>query len=195
VCGHGRRPITWSSFRFSHSCQPDHCFFMRLTATKRRPAYSGRALALRCMADSGVFGGSGPCQSQSSTVPNEPSPTFLIGVYSLMDAGYRRQCLSAGEGARGKGATHSSRRLRRRQGGRPGWRRRGWHRPGHARTWAEPVAGAGPCVRARWEWRQRRRGAGVGHSCAPAAFSRHLRLARACPRAFASPGDRRLGLG
>lgn len=37
------------------------------------------------MDDNGVLGGSVPCQSQSQTVPNEPSPRTLSGVYDLVE--------------------------------------------------------------------------------------------------------------
>lgn len=61
-----------------HSSQPpSHWRFMRLSATRRRPAHSGRTRGLHCMGERGVLGGRSECQSQSHTVPNEPSPTFL----------------------------------------------------------------------------------------------------------------------
>ena len=73
---------TSSSLRRLHSSQPpSHLFFIRFTATSLLFAYSGRAPAPHCMAERGVLGGSVPCQSQSQTVPKEPSPTTLRGVY------------------------------------------------------------------------------------------------------------------
>ncbi len=41
------------------------------------------------MADKGVLGGSVPCQSQSQTVPKDPSPTNLSGVYDRVEPGER----------------------------------------------------------------------------------------------------------
>ena len=38
------------------------------------------------MADRGVLGGRVPCQSHNHTVPNDPSPTTLRGVYVRVDA-------------------------------------------------------------------------------------------------------------
>jgi hypothetical protein len=49
-------------------------------------AYSGRAPTTACMVDMGVLGGSGPCQSQSQTVPKEPSPKALTGVKERIEA-------------------------------------------------------------------------------------------------------------
>ena len=59
---------------------------MRLTATRRIFAYSGRVPAADCIAAIGVLGGRGPCQSQSQTVPKEPSPTALMGVKERLEA-------------------------------------------------------------------------------------------------------------
>lgn len=64
---------------------------MSLTATKRFPAQSGLAPAPHCIGDKGVFGGSVPCQSQSQTVPNEPSPRTLRGVYERVEPGWGDQ--------------------------------------------------------------------------------------------------------
>ena len=75
------------SLSFLHSSQPpSHLFFMRLTATRRIFAYSGRVPATDCIAAIGVLGGRGPCQSQSQTVPKEPSPTALMGVNERFEA-------------------------------------------------------------------------------------------------------------
>ena len=41
------------------------------------------------MADKGVLGGSVPCQSQSQTVPKDPSPTSLSGVYDRVEPANR----------------------------------------------------------------------------------------------------------
>lgn len=79
--------ITSSSFNRRHSSHPpSHFFFILLTATSLFPAHSGRAPAPHCIGDNGVLGGSVPCQSQSHTVPNEPSPTTLRGVQDRIDA-------------------------------------------------------------------------------------------------------------
>jgi len=70
-------------------------FFMRLMATRRVFAYSGREPTTDCMVDMGVLGGSGPCQLQRQTVPKEPSPKALMGVKERIEAaGGRRvgQC-------------------------------------------------------------------------------------------------------
>src|SRR6266581_7518629 len=78
---------TSSSLSLLHSSQPpSHFFFMRLTATRRVFAYSGREPTTDCMVDMGVLGGSGPCQSQSQTVPKEPSPKALTGVKERIEA-------------------------------------------------------------------------------------------------------------
>ena len=61
-------------------------FFMRLMATRRIFAYSGHEPTTDCMVDMGVLGGSGPCQSQSQTVPKEPSPKALTGVKERIEA-------------------------------------------------------------------------------------------------------------
>jgi len=43
------------------------------------------------MADRGVLGGKVPCQSHNHTVPNDPSPTTLRGVYVRVDAKKKRK--------------------------------------------------------------------------------------------------------
>ena len=83
---------TSSSLSFLHSSQPpSHRFFILLRATRRLLAYSGRAPGPHCMAERGVFGGKVPCQSHNHTVPNEPSPTTLRGVYVRVDAVGKRE--------------------------------------------------------------------------------------------------------
>jgi hypothetical protein len=83
--GHGEKR-TSSSLSFLHSSQPpSHFFFMILIATSLFPAHSGLAPAPHCMGDRGVLGGSVPCQSHNKTVPNEPSPKTLSGVYDLVE--------------------------------------------------------------------------------------------------------------
>lgn len=83
---------TSSSLSFLHSSQPpSQRFFILLTATSRLLAYSGRAPGPHCIADSGVLGGKLPCQSHNHTVPNEPSPTTLRGVYVRVDARRRKK--------------------------------------------------------------------------------------------------------
>ena len=81
-----RRARTSSSLSFLHSSQPSHFLFMHLTATRRIFAYSGRVPTTVCIADTGVLGGRGPCQSQSQTVPKDPSPKALMGVKERTDA-------------------------------------------------------------------------------------------------------------
>src|SRR5258708_7099267 len=77
---------TSSSLSFLHSSQPSHFLFMRLTATRCIFAYSGRAPTTDCIFDTGLLGGSAPCQSQSQTVPKEPSPKALMGVKERTEA-------------------------------------------------------------------------------------------------------------
>lgn len=73
---------TSSSLSLLHSSQPpSHLFFILFTATRRFPAHSGRAPPPHCIGERGVLGGRSPCQSQRRTVPKEPSPSILIGVY------------------------------------------------------------------------------------------------------------------
>ena len=59
---------------------------MRLTATRRVFAYSGREPTTDCMVDMGVLGGNAPCQSQSQTVAKEPSPSTLMGMKERIEA-------------------------------------------------------------------------------------------------------------
>jgi hypothetical protein len=59
---------------------------MRLTATSCIFAYSGRVPTTDCIFDTGLLGGSAPCQSQSQTVPKEPSPKALTGVNERTEA-------------------------------------------------------------------------------------------------------------
>lgn len=49
------------------------------------------------MADKGVLGGSVPCQSQSQTVPKDPSPTNLSGVYDRVEPGKGEETVSEQE--------------------------------------------------------------------------------------------------
>ena len=65
---------------------------MRLTATRRVFAYSGREPTTDCMVDMGVLGGNAPCQSQSQTVPKDPSPKALMGVKERIEAAGKGQC-------------------------------------------------------------------------------------------------------
>lgn len=65
---------------------PSHLLFIRLTATNRLPTHSGLAPAPHCIGERGVLGGSVPCQSHNHTVPKEPSPSTLRGVYERVDA-------------------------------------------------------------------------------------------------------------
>ena len=53
------------------------------------------------MADRGVFGGRVPCQSHNHTVPNDPSPTTLRGVYVRVDAKRRGKKKRRRENGRG----------------------------------------------------------------------------------------------
>ena len=78
---------TSSSLSLLHSFQPSsHLLLMRLTATRRLLAYSGRVPTMDCIVDMGVLGGRGPCQSQSQTVAKEPSPKALMGVKERIEA-------------------------------------------------------------------------------------------------------------
>lgn len=43
------------------------------------------------MGDSGVLGGKFECQSASQTVPNDPSPTTLMGVYERSEPGSEKK--------------------------------------------------------------------------------------------------------
>ena len=52
-------------------------------------AYSSQVLVMDCIGAIGVLGvgpGRGPCQSQSQTVPKEPSPMSLMGVKERFEA-------------------------------------------------------------------------------------------------------------
>ena len=78
---------TLSSLSLLHSSQPpSHLFFMRLTATRRIFAYSGREPTTVCIVDMGVLGGSGPCQSQSQTVLKAPLLKAWMGVKERSEA-------------------------------------------------------------------------------------------------------------
>ncbi len=89
------------SLSFLHSSQPpSHLFFMRLTATRCIFAYSGFVRATDCIADIGVLAGRGPCQSQSQTVPKEPSPTALMGVNERVEAAGDRASIEMRKGIR-----------------------------------------------------------------------------------------------
>jgi hypothetical protein len=83
---------------------------MRLTATRRIFAYSGLAPTTDCIVETGVLGGRGPCQSQSKTVPKDPSPKVLIGVNERKEA-VRRGGLGLIKGGE-EGGTNSSARFR-----------------------------------------------------------------------------------
>lgn len=82
-----KKSPTSSSLSFLHSSQPpSHFFFILLTATSRFPTHSGLAPAPHCIGDKGVLGGSVPCQSHNQTVPNDPSPSTLRGLYERVES-------------------------------------------------------------------------------------------------------------
>jgi hypothetical protein len=57
-----------------------------------------------CMVDTGVLEGNAPCQSQSQTVPKEPSPNPLMGVKERTETGGKSDGVDQDErGEQGKG--------------------------------------------------------------------------------------------
>ena len=70
---------------------------MRLTATSCIFAYSGRVPTTDCIFDTGLLGGSAPCQSQSQTVPKEPSPKALTGVKERTEAVRKSEEVECGQ--------------------------------------------------------------------------------------------------
>ncbi len=59
---------------------PSHIRFILFSATNLLPAHSGRAPAPHCIAERRVPDRTGECQSQSQTVPKEPSPRHFSSL-------------------------------------------------------------------------------------------------------------------